>query len=77
MLQSESTRGNLAHSQSFTLWQQVTIEIMRRDHFCYCLFTLHMYVVIFFVHNPFVMNNTFNATLTSEVATLGMPRIIT
>jgi len=55
----EKVRG--ACVQSFTLWQQTTIEIMRHNHStiaCPC----HIYVVLFFTHIPFVVNHTFNTT---------------
>jgi len=55
-------------ARSFTLWQQVTIEIMNCNHSviaCSC----HRYMGVILHAHPFVVNRTFNATPT-EVATL-------
>jgi len=61
----QKTRGPSA--QSFTLWQQATIEITRRDH-SYLLFAPHVRIwVLFFAHIPFVVKRTFNATLTERL----------
>jgi len=54
-----------ACAQSFTLWQQATTEIMRQiapQSLNCCLFTPHIYMLLFFAHIPFVVNHTFNAT---------------
>jgi len=49
-----------ACAQSFALWQQATIEITRRDHSIIAC-SRHIYIVFFFTHIPFVVNQTFNA----------------
>ena len=54
-------KARAACAQSFTLWQQATIEIMRRNHSitaCSC----HVYILLFFAHILFMVNHTFNAT---------------
>jgi len=54
-------KARAACAQSFTLWQQATIEITYRDHSiiaCSC----HVYILLFFTHMSFVVNHTFNAT---------------
>jgi len=49
--------------QSFTLWQQATIETPRHAHsISACL--RHIYECLFFTYIPFVANRTFNTTLT-------------
>jgi len=53
-------KARAACVQSITLWQQATIEIMRRNHSiiaCSC----HI-LVLFFTHIPFVVKHTYNAT---------------
>jgi len=51
--------------QSFTLWQQVTIEIPRRAHsISACLRHIYMGVVLHVAYIPFVAARTFNTTLT-------------
>jgi len=55
-------KSRAAYEQSFALWQQATIEIMRRNLSYYCLLALHIYMVLFFTHIPFVVNQTINAT---------------
>jgi len=49
----------VACAQSFALWQQVAIEIMRRNH---SIITCprHIDVGLFFVHISFVVNHTIN-----------------
>jgi len=46
-------------------------ESNNRDHLMislyYCLFMPHIYVVLFFVHIPFVVNCTFNAMPTKRL----------
>ena len=37
-------KARTASAQSLTLWQQAMIEITWRDHFCYYLFTSHIFV---------------------------------
>jgi len=54
-------KARAACAQSFTLWQQATIEITRRDHSIIAC-SRHMYMVLFFAHIPFVVNRTFSAT---------------
>jgi len=48
-------------AQSFALWQQATIEIMRHDHSIIAC-SRHKHILLFFAHIPFVVNHTFNAT---------------
>jgi len=79
-------KSRAAYAQSFTLWQQATIEFTCHDHsshtlllrsivdivsitrdytpqsLYYCLFAPHIWMVLFFMHIPFVVNHTFNAT---------------
>jgi len=79
-------KSRAAYAQSFTLWQQATIEFTCHDHsphtlvvtfnrsqvntgrdstlrsLYYCLFAPHMCMVLFFMHIPFVVNHTINAT---------------
>jgi len=51
-------KARAAYAQSFTLWQQATIEFMCRNHsIIACLH--HAYIVFFFAHIPFVVNRTF------------------
>jgi len=53
-------KARVAYVQSFTVWQQATIEFMHRNHSiiaCSC----HVYILLFFVHIPFVLNHIFNA----------------
>ena len=54
-------KSRAACAQSFALWQQATIEIMRRNLSYYCLLALHICMVLFFTHIPFVVNHTINA----------------
>jgi len=50
-----------AYAQSFALWHQATIEIMRRNHsIITCSRRIHL--VLHFAHIPFVVNHTFNPT---------------
>jgi len=54
-------------SESFTLWQQATIEITCHDHSSRTFnrsyaSNIRDYRVLFFVHIPFVGKRTFNAT---------------
>ena len=59
-----------ASVQSFSLWQQTTIEIPRcADSISPCW--RHIYTwVLFFTHIPFVMNRTFQHNANRELATL-------
>ena len=55
-------KARTASAQSFTLWQQAIIEITLLLHVhatCIC--------VLLFVHVPFVVNRTFNATPTERL----------
>ena len=54
-------KSRAAYAQAFALWQQATIEIMRRNLSYYCLFALHICKVLFFTHIPFMVNHTINA----------------
>ena len=67
LLQFCNRKTRAAYAQSFTLWQQATIEITRHDHSitaCSC----HIYIwVLFFAHIPFVVNRTFTATPTERL----------
>ena len=54
-------KSRAACAQSFAQWQQAAIEITRRDHsFIVC--SRHIHILLFFVHIPFVVNHTINAT---------------
>ena len=48
-------KARAACAQSFTLWQQATIEFMRRNHSIIAC-SRHIYMVLFFTHIPFVVN---------------------
>ena len=53
-------KARAANAQSFTLWQQATIEITWRDHpIIACSWHIHKWV-LFFAHIPFMVNRTFN-----------------
>jgi len=54
-------KSRAAYAQSFALWQQATIEITCHDH-CIIAFSLHVHILLFFTHIPFVVNHTINAT---------------
>jgi len=62
----------VACAQSFTLWQQATIEIMRRNHTIIAC-SHHVYILLFFTHIPFVVNRAFQRYATGEVATTYPP----
>jgi len=49
-------KARAASAQSFTLWQQATIEIMRRNQSIIAC-SRHIYMVLFFTHIPFVGNH--------------------
>ena len=49
-----------ASVQSFTLWQQATIEIMRRDHSIIACSRATYIWVLYFMHILFVVNRTFS-----------------
>ena len=51
--------------QSFTLWQQTTIEIMCRNHSI--IACSHHIWVLFFIQISFMMNHTFNVTPTERL----------
>jgi len=53
-------KSRVACVQSFALWQQATIQIMRRNNSIIAC-SRHIYVVLFFAHIPFVVNHTINA----------------
>jgi len=53
-------KARVASAQSFRLWQQATIEFIRRDHSIIAC-SRHIYMVLFFTHIPFVVNRAFNA----------------
>jgi len=59
-------KARAASAQSFTLWRQATIEIMRRNHSIIAC-SRHILWVLFFAHIPFVVNRTFNATSTDRL----------
>jgi len=54
-------KARAACAQSFALWQQATMEIMRCNRSIIAC-SRHVYLVLFFAHIPFVVNHTFNAT---------------
>jgi len=56
----------MASAQSFTLWQQATIEIIQRD-FSVIAYSHHIYMVLFFTHTLFVVNCTFNTMPTGRL----------
>jgi len=69
--------------QSFTLWQQATIEFTWRDHYIIAC-SRHIYMVLFFTHILFVVNCVFQrnasrvvaaASFTAEVATWPTSRV--
>ena len=64
---SRSGKPRAAIAQSFTLWQQATIEITCHDH-SHIACSRHMYCiwVLFVAHIPFV-NRTFKATSTERL----------
>ena len=52
-----------ASAQSFTLWQQATIEITCRDHFIVtCSHHIYCIWLLFFAHIPFMVKCAFSAT---------------
>jgi len=62
-------KARAASAQSFTLWQQATIEITCHDHSIIAC-SHHIYIwVLFFAHIPFVVNHTFNATPMEKLRT--------
>jgi len=56
-------KARVACDQSFTLWQQPTIEITRHNHFVIAC-PHHIYMVLLFAHIPFVVNCAFSTTPT-------------
>jgi len=59
-------KGRAECTQSFTLWQQATIEITRHDHSVVTC-SRQVYMVLFFAHIPFVVNRAFSATPTARL----------
>jgi len=62
-------KARVASAQSFALWQQAKTEFMRRNH-SRITCSRHGYILLFFAHIPFVVNNTFNATPPERVQQL-------
>jgi len=61
-------KARAASAQSFALWQQTTIEITCHDHSgIACSRHIYYIWVSSFVHIPFVVNRTFNATPTEKM----------
>jgi len=59
-------KARAASAQSFTLWQQAAIDIMRRNHsIIACLH--HIYMRIVLRAYPVVVKRTFNATRTERL----------
>jgi len=59
-------KARVACAQSFTLWQQATIEFTLQNHpiiACSC----HIYMVLFFAHIPFKVNRLFSAMPTKRL----------
>ena len=54
-------KGRVACAQSFAPWQQATKEFTRRDHSVITC-SHHIDILLFFVHIPFMVNHTINAT---------------
>ena len=59
-------KAQAAYAQSFTWWQQTTIEFTWHDHSIIPC-SRHIYVLLFFVHIPFMMNHTINTTPTERL----------
>jgi len=59
-------KARVASAQSFTLWQQATIEFTRHDHSMIACSRL-ICILLFFSHIPFVVNHTINATPTERL----------
>jgi len=59
----KSSSGHL----SFTLWQQATIKITRHAHSISACLRQRYIWVFFFLHIPFFVNHTFNATLSESL----------
>ena len=57
--------------QSFSLWQQATIEITCHDHSSIAC-SRHIYIVLFFARIPFLGNRTFLHNASRLVATLAL-----
>jgi len=55
-------KSRAAYAQSFALWQQATIEFTCHDHSVIAC-SRHIYMVLFFMHIPFVVNHTINAKI--------------
>ena len=56
----------VACAWSFVLWQQATIEFTCRGHSIIAC-SHHIYMVLFFVHIPFVVDHTFSAIPTERL----------
>ena len=56
----------MACAQSFTLWQQVPIEMTCHDHFIIAC-SRHVYMGVVLHAHPFMVNHTFNATPTERL----------
>jgi len=54
-------KARAACAQSFALWQQAPIEFTCHDHSIIAC-SRQVYILLFFVHIPFVVNHTFNTT---------------
>jgi len=61
-------KARAASVQSFTLWQQATIEFTQQDHSIIAC-SRHMYMLLFFTHILFVVNRAFQCNANREVAT--------
>jgi len=59
-------KARVASAQSFTLWQQATIEFTWWDH-CIIACSHHIYVGLFFAHILFMVNCAFSAMLTKRL----------
>ena len=54
-------KAQAACAESFALWQQATVEFTWQDHSIIAC-SRHIYMVLFFVHIPFMVDCTFSAT---------------
>jgi len=59
-------KARAAYAQSFTLWQQATIEFTCHAHSVIAC-SRHIHILLFFAHIPFVVNHTTNATPTERL----------
>jgi len=60
-------KSRVASAQSFTLWQQATIEMTRHNHSIVACLHLICTWVLFFAHIPFAVNSTFSAMPTERL----------